>query len=133
MEDYVNFEQAKALKELGFDWKCLYWYHPNEDDKTKRFRMSNEMNHNFYKRGISAPTLSQAQKWLMDKKKILISIRPNDFVNDSGNTEIHYVTDIFGTSKNHLELLHSEAGYETYEFALEDGITEVLNLLNENK
>ena len=27
-KEFVNYEQALALKELGFDEKCLFWYNP---------------------------------------------------------------------------------------------------------
>lgn len=145
-EDYCSFEQSQRLKELGFDWECSHYYTGNYDVRLKEStQFSGEHYHvkDFYHNfnddtkshgqpcypNCSAPTLSQAQKWLRDKKNILISIRPNDFINDSGNVEIHYVADIFGTSKGHLVLLHSEAGYENYEFALEDSINEALELL----
>lgn len=128
-EDFVTQEQATKLKKLGFSQWGDYIYH--NDSRCLVYILS--FDYTRRDNCLPCPTLYQAQKWLMDKKKILISIRPNDFVNDSGNTEIHYVADIFGTSKNHLELLHSEAGYETYEFALEDSINEALNLLEENK
>ena len=133
-EDFVTFDQAKSLKKLGFDWGCNHWYHTDEDYEKKLIRSLDYSNHSgLSPKALSAPSLYQAQKWLMDKKHILISIRPNDFINDSGNTEIHYTTDIFGTSKGYLELLHSESGYENYEFALEDGINEALELLkNDN-
>ena len=129
-EDFVTFDQAMKLKDHGFNWKCIYWYHIKEGHNLGLSSMYDT--HNTSEKGILAPTLYQVQKWLMDKKHIVISIRPNDFVNDSGNAEIHYTTDIFGTSKGYLELLHSESGYETYEFALEDGINEALELLKIN-
>ena len=28
-EDYVTFEQAKTLKELGFEWECYKFYYDN--------------------------------------------------------------------------------------------------------
>lgn len=133
MEDYVTFEQALRLKELGFDWKCLYWYHPNEDDKTKRFRMSNEMNHNFYKRGISAPTLSQAAKWLREVKDIIIGI---DFDNWYDKYICYVYKKIIYNSENIKDSYGSmlvtnkeNEDFDTYEKALLAGIDKALELL----
>ena len=133
-EDFVTYEQAVKLKELGFDVPVNHYYKDNRLIEIYG-NLSNYCNANEkYVAGcFSAPTLAQTQKWFMDKKHILISIRPNDFINDSGNAEIHYTADIFGTSKGYLELLHSESGYETYEFALEDSINEALNILETTK
>ena len=67
-EDYVSFEQAKALKELGFDWDCGAYYYTD----TKEFRGNiSPDNHNYRSEIVaSAPTLYQAQKWLREKYKL---------------------------------------------------------------
>lgn len=67
-ENYVNFEQAKALKGLGFDWECNHWYHPLEPEKV--IECQTYCNHNSFERPYSAPTLAQAQKWLREVKGI---------------------------------------------------------------
>ena len=64
-EDYVTYEQAVKLKELGFDWKCYTFYH--WDNWCGLSHSGIYENHNMFKKCISAPTLSQAQKWLREK------------------------------------------------------------------
>ena len=83
MEDYVSFEQAKALKKLGFDWKCFSYYRPtgdidfcyyNFEDCIQRADYNNERYQpsSFYNIEASAPSLSQAQKWLRKEKGIIV-------------------------------------------------------------
>ena len=130
MEDFVTYEQAKSLKELGFYWPCLYWYHPNEDDKTKRFRMSNEMNHNIYKRGISAPSLSLAQKWLREKE-----IEVGVFAEFDGEIRTGKWMWLVRKFNTHLydTIFSEDISYDTYEEALTDAITKALEILNKDK
>lgn len=72
-EDYVTFEQAQALKELGFDWECNHYYHLYDELSTlstlPEFENSNKFDKNW-----SAPTLAQARKWLF--KTYDVSIEP---------------------------------------------------------
>ena len=71
-ENYVRFGQAVTLKELGFDWECrqgwvlncmkVWAYQP--------YRYFESVSNNDEYETISAPTLSQAQKWLREKRNI---------------------------------------------------------------
>lgn len=75
MEDFVTFEQAKKLKELGFDWECFAYY--LYDDNLEIGRQLQKYNSEWHLINlgyISAPTLSQAQKWLREEKHLLITI-----------------------------------------------------------
>lgn len=125
-EDYVTFEQASKLKKLRFDWKCYTFYH--WDNWCGLSHSGMYENHNMFEKCISAPTFSQVAKWLREKH-LLISVRPNNTVNDSGNVEIYYCVDIFDIKDNILKLQYSDAGFENYESALSTGIDEALKLL----
>jgi hypothetical protein len=69
----VSKKTAKALKELGFDWNCLYYYDLlfKHDKVRKNF---GETNHNKFENFYSAPTLEMAQKYLREVHKKYISI-----------------------------------------------------------
>jgi len=56
----VNFEQAQALKEVGFDWPCNSCYYDSE-----RFsEITNQtINYNTRTNYYSAPTVALALKW----------------------------------------------------------------------
>jgi hypothetical protein len=63
----VTFEQAKRLKEAGFDWKTCYCY----DDLGRHFTYENAPR--FRTTLISAPTVTLALKWFRDVKNIYAS------------------------------------------------------------
>ena len=97
-EDFVTYEQALALKKLGFREPCLYFYDlerrlcPNginigpfdciEDYKNNQpvyidegFRTENFLHPNFDI--CDAPTLAQAQAWLRDCKNTIVIAEPD--------------------------------------------------------
>lgn len=67
MEDFVTFEIAKKLNEKGFDWICSRYY-SLDNKKLKKNEYWG------YEERISAPTISQALKWLREEKKIHIGV-----------------------------------------------------------
>lgn len=78
-EDYVSFEQAQKLKELGFDWECeTFW---DDEGSPHEHEWVIKQLHNYpYVRNdedctIFRPTLAQAAKWLREVKKICVEIR----------------------------------------------------------
>ena len=65
-EDYVSFEEAKLLKEKGFDdFTCHSYYYKNGDieEETR------------YEGDFGRPTLQMAMKWLREKYNIHIESR----------------------------------------------------------
>lgn len=120
-EDYVGFEQATALKKLGFDWKCYTFYHQDNWCGLSHSGMCE--NHNMFKMCFSAPTLAQAQKWLREEKKITILI---DILS---NKKKQFYWKLYDNN------LHfngaSNANYNSYEQALSAGIDKAIELLKE--
>lgn len=113
-EDFVTYEQAKKLKDLGFVWKCISVYDEEKNFKIfKHFRNFNEVKEYY----ISAPTLSQAQKWLREVKGILILIQHN---------KNFYWTISTNDSDDEIIAIYD---YETYEKALMGAINKALELL----
>ena len=63
-EDYVSFEIAKLLKEKGFD-EATIGYYPIVGKAKETFHKGAAYRWNYLSdRGIAAPTLSMAMKWL---------------------------------------------------------------------
>ena len=81
MENYVTYEQAVKLKELGFNWKTFAFYLGNKlNTEIPSWQITNTTDLSI----ISAPTLSQVQKWLLKEKKIYIEIYCTNYLNNFG-------------------------------------------------
>jgi hypothetical protein len=82
-KEFVTYEQALALKELGFDEPCLGYYF----GKDREVYMSNEyvmapFNPDLDSKIIfRAPTYSQAFRWFREKYKLVaaITVENDDF------------------------------------------------------
>lgn len=117
-EDYATYEQAKVLKELGFDWKCYTFYH--EDNWCGLSDSGMCENHNMFDKCISAPTLAQTQQWLFEKCDVWVEITLLDFPNNFGY-ELKY--DYYPKEKYCCQ------GYKTPKEALSKCIDKALEIL----
>lgn len=120
MEDYVTFEQAQRLRELGFDWRCNHYYRDNEPVvMTDNCYINFNENDEEYET-VSAPTLAQAAKWLREKHNLYIHIYLH--LDDCWRFEIQDVNDI------DKYIFEPEVGlwWRFYEDALSAGIDKVL-------
>lgn len=142
-EDFVTYEQAEKLKELGFRWKCHYRF--NIDKQIVPNVVYNNcgvdsddvaVDVNFRCIGdISAPTLAQAQKWLREVKDIIIGI---DFDNWHDKYECHVykrmgykgelIRDTYGSQ---LVTNEFHEDFDTYEQAFSAGINKALEYLKQ--
>ena len=128
MEDFVTYNQAVKLKELGFDWECYAYY--LYDDKLNIGRQLQKYNSEWHLINlgyISAPTLAQVQKWFREEYNIDICImRSFAFTNPSYRYEI--------LMNNDYEDMTQRVSMPTtsYEHALSSAINKVLEFLKEN-
>jgi len=116
----VNFEQAKRLKQLGFDWETTkYFLNSGTVSTYFNIRLVNWNNH----RRISAPSVALAIKWFRDVKKL-----PNciDWIG-GGEYVGGYLHPIYGWC-NFLVM----TGYEAAESALLDELLTIIEKENEN-
>jgi hypothetical protein len=75
-KEFIPYEQALALKELGFDEPCLKLW-----EKTMMFTIlvdPSEFKKVVSERYVSAPTYSQAFRWLYQKLDIEKGLMPLD-------------------------------------------------------
>lgn len=130
-EDFVTYEQAAILKELGFDWECNHYY--DNDFSFQEYTQTYLTNYaNWNKQYddfhiISAPTLAQARKWLGEVKDVNI-VANFKFKKGQVKYSWYIVTDngdrgICDSVENSM--------YDTYEQALSAGIDRALELLKE--
>ena len=112
----VTFEQAKRLRELGFDYGAYHWYRT-----TSQLHQSVLKNHNSdINFCYSAPSIALALKWFRDEKKMYI---------DGG----FYVPDkkyrfFYGEQKNILTEKRTDV-FDTYEQAKSALLDDLLTIL----
>lgn len=129
-EDFVTYEQAIALKELGFKEECFYHYdYNNQDDVVPNTDIShlaisaNDFKISYNELGFfneicyDAPTLSQVQKWLRNKG---YSVEVTSFY----QTWISSITKL-----DDFETIELNGNFSSYEEALSEGITECFKYL----
>ena len=111
----VTFEQAKRLKELGFNWENTNFY----NSVKVLFKERNISDHNFFKQRFSAPTIALALKWFRDEKCIISEITSS--LSSCGWSYTFYINPIMPD-----ELI---AEFNTYESAESALLNELLTLL----
>ena len=135
MGDFVTHEQALALKKLGFKERCYQHYNTkgviqhNDVICNEVFQsvISSQLcqshNNGVPKETCDAPTLAQAQKWLLKDKKRFVHVEPKPYEN--------YKFIWFISSHNVPSTwdVRSHISYNSYEAALSASITECLKLL----
>lgn len=129
MEDFVTYEQAIKLKELGFKYPCNHYY--SLDGGLLHEETENDQTNYIYcntKYLISAPTLAQAQKWLRETKTIEVGSTYEIVVNSGW---FFYIKDLVSSWEDFydIEKLNDGDYYPTYELALSAGIDKVLATL----
>jgi hypothetical protein len=81
---FIPYEQALPLKELGFDQPCLFSYNIWNTEKLNDAYYNN-INHNSITDLVSAPLYQQAFQFLLDQLKIVSITYFND---GSGNLKL---------------------------------------------
>lgn len=121
-EDFVTYEQAIALKKLGFDLYSDYIFTPEEKTCPKYILSYDYQGREGY---VDAPTLSQVQRWLRKEKDLYL-------IWDMGQDRKHnskfawYVCDCHGYI---IDTLADDFKHNTPEEALSAGITECIKIL----
>jgi hypothetical protein len=97
MKDFIQYEQALALKELGFDEPCqLGWYLPHPEIAIKAgvepHRWQLIPTHPLLNQ-ILSPTFSQAFRWFREKYSLYTNITKYNDENDTQDKFYHYISD----------------------------------------
>ena len=131
-EDYVSYPLALALKKAGFDEPCRYYYNPKGMlRKAKDNALSPEVLNNRYLDEIadgvcSAVPLWQAQKWLRDKKGVLLWVYPDSQPIDEEYSEIELTGEWWWEIDGSVREGSGDT-YPSYEAALSAGIAVALD------
>ena len=105
-KEFIPYNEALELKELGFDEPCLA-YHNNHEPKNNHPRglvVSGNQDHNIETEGdnliCSAPLYQQAFRWFREKYGIKHFIA--DFIDDKTGIEWDYEIVIIGTDLDEI-------------------------------
>lgn len=116
----ATFEQAKMLKEAGFDWPTDRYYQMQADEYPARYRNDFDFNLNGEKGGkISAPSIALALKWALEEKGV------SAWVVQSYEGTFYVVIRWQGNATM------GRNSYETYDAAERELMTAVLKLIAE--
>ena len=128
-KEFVPYEEALALKELGFDEDCFGLYNSDFKDnviETKILGVQNNFNTNI----IVAPLYQQAFRWFRSKGFCIMD-RP--FYDSKANPKITYAKDIIRWFDGKVWKGFKENSYEEAELACLRKLIEIVkNQSNEN-
>ena len=130
-EEYVTYDQAVALKRLGFIEETTHYYvNFKSDSEIKLWSCNPPYNHNArlsINEVCSAPRLDQAQSWLREVKGTIVYPEPGFY---RGKRPLmgygYHIYDKDNGSYCHVE---SDTIYDSYELALSAGISAAIVLL----
>ena len=114
-KEFVTYEQALALKELGFDEKCMAKYN---SWSTLFIREEPEPS----EKEVPAPLYQQAFRWFREKHKQDSLVVPSG--DSTGKTNGYYYEIVFDFSKENIES-ESFKTYEEAESACLDKLIEI--------
>lgn len=122
--NYVSYPLALALKKVGFDYPCCFYYTRKDAPDDHVWSTTSEEAPIDYNRSVyaecSMPTLAQAQKWLRDMKRL--SIEPYANIAVAWN---YNIADL----DNFAENVGGKASFSSYKSALSAGIAAALELI----
>lgn len=140
-EDYVSYPLALALKKVGFDYPCYFYYTRKDSPDDHVYSTTSEEAPIDYNRsvyaGCSMPTLAQAQKWLRDRCGIHIDVCIySDYSTDADGKVCDrwdfWGFDLYAVSGGEM-MEDGDGMYDSYEQTLSAGIAAALELIENNK
>ena len=126
-KEFTTYNQALALKELGFDEPCIGWYNPQVNykkvttDRYWAFHLTGEWE-NFK----PAPLYQQAFRWFREKYNHVGFIQ---LVEPEYGGEYGYV---IYYNPNHLSVHHWNKGFKTYEEAEQACLDKLIEIVKNN-
>lgn len=138
-KEFVSFDIALALKELGFDEPCLANYYaqdngltpyrgcPSEGNENTHF--STTINGNLHDGSATAPLYQQAFRWFREKHHIHIEIKYYNDGDEWEDIEYTVIVSDFEDGKTHDTFVKS--GYTTYEEAELACLNKLIELIKE--
>jgi hypothetical protein len=122
--EFIPYEQALALKELGFDEPCIKYFWT---DGMFAKNYENPFNHNKRNNTISAPLYQQAFRWLLQKHNLYGIIIPTVTMDWTFKTMTAVIGMVEVPPYNHVEAYDYSSRVEAEQACLEKLIELVKN------
>jgi hypothetical protein len=125
--EFVSYEIALALKELGFDEPCFGYYLENEEWTPASYSMKGTIypsNSDLLKDWVSSPLYQQAFRWFREKYGLFSEIQPYLII----GTRWRYTI----TNRNNSSGLPHKEGFETYEEAEQACLDKLIEIIKNN-
>lgn len=129
-EHYVSYNQAVALKRLGFDWKCDRSYtdvikeSAREEWDEEECQWSTVYDCNYYPK----PRLDQAAAWMREEKGVLVWATPDKQPIDDDYSDVELTGEWWWEVDGKVREASGDT-YPSYESALSAGLDAALELL----
>lgn len=133
--EFIPYEQALALKELGFDELCFGHYQQEwDDDEINELEPSLHMifskQHQHAFQSCTAPTFSQSFRWFREKYKISGEIS-SDYYLEGKDNEWEY--NIYQLGKEDDGYIGTINIFKTYEEAELECLIALINIVKNGK
>ena len=128
-KQFIPYDLAIRLKELGFDEECYCWYH-TVDKELSALGVTNPdvieamVNHDKIKpRGIKAPLWQQAFDWFVENRNVHVSI---EVICKNRRQQYKVVIRKVANFGSYIESRHTFGGFDTREEAKEKALQYIL-------
>ena len=131
-KEFISYEQALALKELGFDEPCFGYYNIDPQLKTPAFNMVKPFEHEWC---LPTPTYSQAFRWFRQKYNIQGYIYSSTVRGNSEKTKqfTGYIWNINGIDMPFISTDARDELHDTYEEAEVACLNKIIEICKEKK
>ncbi len=128
-KEFVTYEQALALKELGFNDKCIKYWVGEIHEKSIVFVLDSEKLNDDE---LLSPLKQQVFRWFREKYNFLYNIFPLQ-ISASTKTGYRFSWEIYNYTPEWLENDDSLLGYYSFEEAEDDCINKLIELAKQQK
>jgi hypothetical protein len=124
--EFIPYEQALELKELGFDEPCFAWY----VSESYGLEYGEVIKSDLIRDGIVAPTYSQAFRWFREKHNLYTEIRTFAWDYDEKLLGFSIRTYLNPVNIETERKIYGEV-YETYEEAELECLKKLIEIIKE--
>ena len=124
-KEFIPYEQALALKELGFDEPCFAWYVSKEHG----LELGSVLKSDLIKEGLLAPTYSQAFRWFREKYSLTSEVSIEQYRRKTDKKWMFSITYL----NEDAMYEHSKTTFDTYEEAELECLKKLIEIVKEQK